>query len=236
MDMKAIKLIVITAIVCGNICACSAQSSKNVRNKEFLTFLSKFKTIEPPVNYKKVPGDIPLMTKKEAIQFLHKKETDLYYMAMDYGLETENVFYTKTENIPGCDFKYELNDSIYILCAREGILGGEIDTTLVVLHSFTLEGKIIDKCIVGEKFTFDSDWISFILLDKNTIRIYHYERNNTREDEGFLSSAYYVEHRITDKGIFIKNNKSDITYLKQLPGMYENYKPKSDDPMNEYNF
>ena len=234
--MKTLKFIII-AISC-NVCACNAQSIKNVKDEEFNVLLNKFKTIRPPINYKKYFQPISDMTKEEAIRFFEKIEEDLYYVELEYGFDTETVSYTKMENIPGTDFKYQLNDSILILCTREAILGGKIDTILVILYSFSVDGKIIDKCIVGEQFTFSGDWVSFVLLDKHTIRVFHYERDTTREDEGYFTIVYYVEYQITDDGIFVEKHKSDPIYVTQLPRMYETFNPstKPDDPMNKYDF
>jgi hypothetical protein len=174
---------------------------------------------------------IASMTKEEAIQFLQIQEDDLSQIKEEYNYDTEGVSYIYEEYLPGCDFKYKLNDSIYILCIRESL---HSDSTLVYLLSFTFNGREIDRWLVGEQFTLDGDWISFVLLDKNTARVYYYEDNE--EKKGFHSASYYVEYQITESGIFIKKNQSSIIYLKNTAIKYSTYKLKSDDPMNEYDF
>lgn len=94
--------------------SCSAQGEKKVTDKAFQVFLDKFRTFTPPLNYKKTPGNNPVMTKEEAIRFLHKTEEDLYSTEIDYGYDTDEISYYEEEHTAGCDFKYRLNDSIYI--------------------------------------------------------------------------------------------------------------------------
>ena len=228
--MRAIKFILVTAIMCS-FASCYAQSSKKIEDKEFQVLLDRFRTVKPPLNYKKIVQPISSMTKEEAIRFFHKTEEDLYSIEIDYGYDTDEISYYKEENTAGCDFKYQLNDSIYILCTREG---GKLDTNKVYLSTFTLQGEIIDRCVVGEQFTYENDWISFVLLDKTHIRIFYYVDNFERKLEGFFSTVYYMNYEITDEGKFIKQNKSGITYLKDYVIKYSTYKPKSDDPMNDY--
>jgi hypothetical protein len=233
--MKTIKLILVTAIMTCSVTSCQAQEGKKVTDKAFSALLSKFKVVEPPANYKKVPGRLPSMTHEEAIRFIHKKQSDLSYMVGDMG-EGETMEYYKEDNSPACHFKYQLNDSIYILCIREGIHDENIETLFVYLYSFSFNGEVIGKCLVGEQFTRESDWVSFVLLDKIHIRVFYYEDNNTREKEGFHSTVYYVNYEITGDGKFIEKDKSDITWLKDGASLYNDYDPKSDDPMNEYDF
>jgi hypothetical protein len=66
--------------------------------------------------------------------------------------------------------------------------------------------------------------------------VFYYQRDYSRKDEGFLSTVYYVEYEITGKGYMEEKNKSDIIYLKKMSVEYSGYDPKSDDPMNEYDF
>lgn len=238
--MKTIKIILITMTML-NFVGCNAQSEKKVTDKSFQTFLNRFKTVTPPLNYKKLTTPIPSMTKEEAIRFLHKTEEDLVDTIQEIG-EDEVIYTTQEEHTAGCDFKYLLNDSIYILCTREGgqedVGGpfGTIDISRVYLNTFTMQGKLINKCLVGEQFTYQADWVSFVLLDKKHIRIFYYANNDKRKPEGFFSTVNYINYEITGKGNFIKKDKSDITYLKDSAIQYSTYKPKSDDPMNEYDF
>lgn len=229
--MKTIRFILILSlsIICIN--SCFSQRDKIGMDKEFIMFLNKFKTVEPPLNYKKISQPIPLMSKEEAMRFLHKKEDELYTIEIDYGYDTDEISYYKEEHTAGCDFKYQLNDSIYILCTREG---GQGDSSNVYLNSFTLQGKLKNKCCVGEKFTFESDWVSFVLLDKTHVRVFYYVDNNARIKEGFLSTVYYVNYEITNDGKFVEKDKSNIMWLKNWANNYSTYKPQSDDPMNEY--
>jgi hypothetical protein len=224
------KIILLTTVLCNTI-YCNAQ--KNVENKDFQQLLDKFTTIQPPVNYKKLHGGSPWMSKKEAIHFFHKKEHELYYIDADMG-EDETITRTKRDITPACVFKYNLSDSMYILCTVESILGKGVDTNIVRLNSFTLNGRHTDNCIVGGFFTRDADMVTFVLLNKNIIRVYYYE--DTEKDEGFRSKAYYCEYEITEKGNYIFKAKSEIYYLKQYANAYGTYKPKSDDPMNVYDF
>jgi hypothetical protein len=234
--MKTIKFILVTAIIICSSALCYAQSSKKIGNKEFQILLDRFKTVTPPLNYKKIRQRIFSMTKEEAIQFLHKTEEELYYIEEDYDVETNERTYHREEHTAGCAFKYQLNDSIYILCTRESNPNIAEYLTWVNLRTFTLKGTIIDKCTVGEKFTSEKDCVSFVLLDKTHIRVFYYEDNNAREKEGYRTTVYYKNYEITGDGKFIEKDKSDVTWLKDWAVKYSTYKPKSDDPMNEYNF
>jgi hypothetical protein len=204
-----------------------------VTDNTFNIFLSKFKDVKPPLNYKKRAGKIPLMTKEEAIKFLQKTENDLYEIEIDYNYDTDERTEYKVEKTAGCDFKYRLNDSIYILCTREHV--ARTDTVLVYLNSFSLNGNRMNKCVVGEKFTFENDYISFVLLDKFHIRVFYYVKDDTRKDDGYYSSVYYIDYEITGEGFFTKNHQSDKTYLKRIVTNYT-YPFQSDDPMNKYDF
>ncbi|MDR2868136.1 MAG: hypothetical protein LBV46_01170 [Bacteroidales bacterium] len=237
--MKIIKLILISVMMC-NLVACHAQKEKKAENKELQIFLDKFSDVTPPLNYKKMKHKMGDVTKKEAIQFLQKKESELYYNELEFGLETEDVSYTKQENLPGYDFKYLLNDSMYVLCTREAKLGGEIDTIISCLYSFTSNGKIIDKCIIAgwysENEYIDSQF-SCIFLNRNVFRVYFYEMNNETKEKDFLSTVYYIEYQIAEDGIISTKYQSGVAYLKKYPDFYRDYDPKmQDDPMNDYDF
>lgn len=229
--MKTIKFILTVALIACSINSCLAQNEKKVTDKVFQTFLDRFRVVKPPINYKKIVQPISSMTKKEAIQFLHKTEKDLYTIEEDYDYDANKRTYYKREHTAGCDFKYRLNDSIYILCTREG---GQSDTSAVYLSSFTLQGRNVDRCAVGEQFTYENDWISFVLLDKTHVRVFYYNHDDTRIKEGYRSTAYYTNYEIANNGKFIKKDKSDIVWLKEMPTLYNIYNPKSDDPMNNY--
>jgi hypothetical protein len=208
------------------------QQSTSITDNTFNVFLSKFKDIKPPLNYRKLK-DNSLMTKEEAIKFLQKTEKDLYDIEIDYNYDTDEKTEYRVEKTAGCDFKYKLNDSIYILCTREHIV--LTDTAIVYLNSFSLSGNRINKCIVGEKFTFENDYISFVLLDKYNIRVFYYAADWTRKNDGYFSSVYYVDYEITGDGHFIKKHQSNTIYLKKDIGYYA-YPFQPDDPMNKYDF
>ena len=179
--MRTIRIMLAIAIA-SSFVSCYAQSSKKVEDKEFQTFLEKFRTIKPPLNYKKIKQRIFSMTKEEAIRFLHKTEDELYTIRTDFSYDTDEITgYYKEEHTAGCSFKYQLNDSLYILCTREwteedvGEPFGIIEVTRVYLNVFSMQGERLNKCIVGEQFTRDNDWVSFVLLDKTHICIFYYE-------------------------------------------------------------
>lgn len=240
--MKQIRFILVVTLLC-NIFSCQAQEKKKVTDKTFQTFLDKFKPIHLPLNYKKNNISCTEMTGREAILFLNKKESDLQITRTVVGEDEtgkEVIDEEKEDNTPCCDFQYQLDDSIIILCTREGISGGEKDTALVVLNSFSLQGKLIDRGIVGgaayyyELPVFKNN-SNFILFDKNNIRVFYYDENTACE--GFQSTVYYINYEITSEGKFVKKNKSEITYLKNPADFYFKYDPKlDDDPMNEYDF
>ncbi|GHT56738.1 hypothetical protein AGMMS49982_23720 [Bacteroidia bacterium] len=244
MNMKKNNFILIAAVMCS-VTACYVQGEKKVTDKTFQTFLDKFKTVKLPINHKKLNLLCPYMTEKEAILFLNKKKPDFFTIRTVLG-EDENgneVIDEETDyTLPGCDFKYQLNDTILILCTRDGIYGGEKDTALVYLNSFTLQGKLIDRCIVGGNIYYYESPASennsdFILFDKHTIRLFYYDEIYSKRKEDFLSTVYYVNYEITSEGKFIKKEKSDVTFLKQHADFYSEYNSKMvDDPMNEYDF
>jgi len=198
-------------------------------------FLERFETVQPPLVYKKIAKRIPKMTKEEAFRFLHKDEKDLIRIVEDIG-EDEVIESYIEESPPGCGFKYRLNDSILVLFTREGGQQGYIDTSRVFLNTFKMNGELISKCLVGEVFDSEFDWVTFALPSKEKIRIFYYKSDYTREDEGFFSTVYHINYIITDDGKFIEKDKSDITYLKNRAIWYSTYEPNSDDPMNEYDF
>jgi hypothetical protein len=238
--MKILRIILIMATLfsCIN---CNAKSGGKVTDKTFQAFLDKFKIINPPFIYKKVKHTMGDLTTVEAMKFLQKKESDLYYMEMEFGLETEEISYTKAANYPGFDFKYQLNDSVYIVCTREAVLGNSIDTIMSCMYSFNLNGEIIDKGIIINGWYSESNYIgtqfSSVFLNKNIFRVYYYNVDDTKKDEGFQTSSYYVEYMINESGAFTFTDKSDIMYLKKNPDFYSEYDPNNkDDPMNEYNF
>jgi uncharacterized membrane protein len=103
--MKPVNFILINALLCS-FTFCHTQSLKNIKDTEFQAFLTKFTDVKPPLNYKKLKHKIGDMTKEEAVLFLQKKESELYYNKIDFDFETERVSYTKQENLPGYDFKY----------------------------------------------------------------------------------------------------------------------------------
>ena len=219
------------AVICIFSLGCTQQSTV-VADDTFNIFLSKFKDVKPPLNYKKLTDPIPLMTKEEAIKFLQKTEDDLYEIQIDYNYDTDEKTEYKVESTAGCDFKYKLNDTIFILCTREG---GHVDTSAVYLSAFSLSGNRMNKCIVGEKFTFEDDYISFVLLDKYSVRVFYYARDYTRKNDGYHSSVYCVDYEITGDGRFIKKHQSNKIYLKRFVGNYA-YPFQPDDPMKKYDF
>ncbi|MCL2651627.1 MAG: hypothetical protein FWD60_11475 [Candidatus Azobacteroides sp.] len=232
--MKKIKMILIVAtLVCYS--SCNAQNKNKVANTDFQSLLNKYVTINPPINYKRIENLSKDMTKQEAIQFFHKTENDLVWNVEEIG-EDDVIYTSKEDYVPGCKFKYKLNDSIYMLCTLEQSGEAIEDSTWVALYSFTKEGIMIDRYMIGGEFSYNTKCVSFVLLDKNHVRVFYYNRDYTRKDEGYFSTVYYINYEITDKGNFIKKDKSDITYLKDTAIQYSTYKPKSDDPMNEYDF
>jgi hypothetical protein len=233
--MRTIKFILIATIIISSTNFCSAQGEKKITDKTVQTFLDKFRTITPPINYKKTGTWGQDMSEEEAIKFLHKTEADIYCVLEELG-EDDNWYKTVEKNIPGCKFKYSLNDSIYVLCVVEAILGVNSNTILATLYSFTHNGEAIDKCLVREEDLNDDNFMSFVLLNKTHIRVFYYASNYERKAEGFLSAVYYVNYEITEDGKFIEKDKSEMTYLKKHVNYYSTYKPKSDDPMNEYDF
>jgi hypothetical protein len=230
--MKYLKIILVLVVIifCSTNCNARSNNKNDVTDKSFQVFLDKFKTINPPLNYKKLTEPISSMTKEEAIKFLHKTEKDFIDTIWEASEDGEPEAYIR-EHTAGCDFKYKLNDNIFILCTRDG---GQGDTFFVYLNSFSTNGKLISKCAVGEHLTLDSDWISFVLLDKKHIRVFHYEDNNSRKKDGWRSIYYYINYFITDDGKFIEQDKSGITYLQKIAIQYSTYKPNSGDPMNKY--
>lgn len=239
--MKTINYILFIALMC-NVFSCDAQRKKKITDNTFQIFLDKFKTADLPLNHKKNNFLCIEATQKEAILFLQKKESDLLTIRTVLGESekgNEVIDNEKEENFPCCDFKYQLNDSILILCTREGVYGGEKDTTLIFLNSFTMLGKLIDRCVVGGSIYYYESPIfennsDFILFDKSAIRVFYYDKNYSKKGVGLFTTFYYVNYEITSKGKFIKKSMSDITYLNQHADFYYKYNPKSDDPMNKY--
>jgi len=232
--MKTKNIIAIIALLLGS-GLCHAQV------KDFRSFLNKFQTVTLPFHHKKMEHKWEDLTKEDALKFLQKKEDDLYYMEMSFGYDTEEISYTKRTNLPGFDFKFPVNDSVYIVCVKEAFLGGAIDTIMSRLYSFTPDGKIIDQGVVVagsfvEGGAITTALFSCVFLNKNQFRVYFYEMIDEERSDGFLSSVHYVEYLITDCGRFIEKYKSEVAYLNKFPAFYREYDPNSDDPMNKYEF
>ncbi|GHT85786.1 hypothetical protein FACS18947_4960 [Bacteroidia bacterium] len=225
-------ILILLFIACLDLC--QAQVKNKYISQNFQSLLDKYETINPPVNYKKIETQSKEMTRNEAIRYFNKKEQDLYHINEEMG-EDDVIYSTEEEYVPKCKFKYQLNDNIYMLCTLESSGVSIEDSSLVILYSFTKEGIMIDKCIVGGVYAFNELCASFILLDKNHIRIFYYKNNYLRKEDGFLSTVYYVNYEITGDGQFIEKDKSDITYLKKSAIQYSTYEKKmEDDLMNEY--
>jgi len=235
------KIILIATAICSFMGACTAQNAKKTENKDFQVLLNKFSDVQPPFVYKRIKHNLGYMTKQEAIQFFHKQERDLYRMEEDYNYDTDERSYYEVDNLPVYDFKYLLNDSIYMLGTSEGIYGTSIDSSVVCLYSFTLLGQMIDKRVIGGRFQNGDDIdtrSSFVLLNKNNIRVYYYELINEQDliNENLLTSVYYIDYQILGNGTIIQKDKSETSYLNLYPDFYWKYNLNSDDPMNEYDF
>jgi hypothetical protein len=233
--MRAIKLISVVIMIACSATLCHAQGEMNVMDKTFQTFLDRFRTVMPPLNFKKYGIKSQDMTEEEAIKFLNLTKSELYPILREVG-EDDEVNYYKEENIPGCKFKYVLNDNVYVLCVVSAILGTNQNTIFATLYTFSHSGEIIDKCLVSKTYT-EGDGekaFDFVLLDKTHVRMFYYADNDIRKKEGFLSTVYSVNYEITGDGKFVEKDKSDITWLKNWANKYSTYKPQSDDPMNAY--
>jgi hypothetical protein len=127
-----------------------------------------------------------------------------------------------------------------MLCTWEALLGRDIDTVMSCLYSFTLDGKVVDKCIIAGWYSeseYTSTQFSCIFLDKNLFRVYFYEMIDEKKDDDFHATVYYIEYHIAKSGIMNKKYKSDITCLKKYPDFYSEYNPQNeDDPLNAYDF
>jgi len=238
--MKTLGLILIMATICNM--SCYAQNERRVTDESFQRFLDRFETVAPPLNYKKITDPTPIMTREEAIRFLHRTDAEMEFITADAGYDG-SVQITRGRRTAECDFKYLLNDSIYILCTRESAqemdtTGRMIDITRVYLNVFTMQGERINRHLVGEQFTYEDDWVSFVLFDKNHIRIFYYNRDDTRIEDGYHSTVYYLNYTITGDGQFIQQNKSDVIYLREFIRRYgfASFGRNPDDPMNEFDF
>ena len=232
--MKTVKIILIVATMLSFI-GCNAQNKNKITDKEFQSLLDKFVTVNPPINYKKMNTFGKDMTDKEAIKFFHKTKNDLEWIIEEMG-EDDEIYTSRQKYIPGCKFKYQLNDSIYMLCIVEQSGRTIEDSSWAMLYSFDHKGNIIDKCIIRGEFSYGAKCASCIFFDKKHIRVFYYTRDYTRKDDGYLSTVYYINYTITDDGRFIEQDRSGITYLKRRVVQYSTYEPNSDDPMNKYNF
>ncbi len=161
------------------------------------------------------------MTSEDAIFFLNKQKSDLYYTIQDFDFDTESVSYVQVPTFPLYQFKYIGHKYIIIGYSEEK--SPDNDTSLVFISTFSLEGKIIDKCIVGDKFTREDDWMSFVLLDEHKFRVYYYEFNkeytlkSLTENQHILPTiVYYIDYLIDENGRFIKGEHSPSQYLKEL--------------------
>ncbi|MDR1743179.1 MAG: hypothetical protein LBR48_05085 [Dysgonamonadaceae bacterium] len=227
--------IALTAIV-ENFSTCQTQGEKNKADKSYQKFVDKFADVSVPVNFKKMKLSGVDMTIEEATRFMGKSEKDLHYeVYLPYitedGKEGEDT--EMEENLPGCVFKYNLNDSINILCTVE-LKQGDTDTTFVALNSFSLNGQLIDRCAIVKEIANIQDCSSFILLDKTHLRIFYYKENSEQTEGTCNSTCFYKNYEITNTGKFIEKDKSDIMCLKKSASSYCSYNKDSDDPMNEY--
>jgi len=225
----------------------NAQTGKNLQKEiDFNSFLKKFANINTPLNFKKFdigPYNCKLF-KKDAKKYLKMKESDLYYVEGDEAMDPpHSVSEEKIDCVPCERFKYQLNNSVWVLCYAYG--KGEQDTSFVFLSTFSKEGKMIDKIPIGG-FTPVQDSVhyeyNFIVLDKSHIKQFIYcdykidnKRKNTHEDKFKIVSVFYtVDYEIDTNGKLFRRQTSEKKQLLNYAAYYSNYRPNSDDPMNKY--
>lgn len=233
--MKTIRFILMLIILICSINNCHPIEVKKTRHKTFQTFINKFRDITLPLNYKKCNIKSQNMTELEAMKFLNLTKAELYPSIREVGEDGE-VNYYKEENIPSCAFRYMINDSVYVLCVVSAILGSNENTIFTTLYTFSDNAKMINKMLTSKSYTEEDgrDAFNFVLLDKNHIRVYYYTLNKQNEKKDFSSKAYYVNYEISNDGKFIEKDKSEIIWLEKYPSFYDDYNPKSHDPMNAY--
>ncbi|GAB6013489.1 hypothetical protein [Viscerimonas tarda] len=243
--MKKGILIIICAAISLQCCG-----QTQIQDKEFEKFVGKFSIQKFPINTKRikktfnVDNDKSNITKEEAIKFLNRTDESMNYSFELYDYEEGIVQgYKKMECIPGVLCKYNTNNFMCLL-TLEGKINS--NTTLIYLYTFDYKGKMINKCIIGEQFTMEDDWVSCIIENEQHFKVFWYSTNfdnYTNKDgtlylidkEKPLSKVIIEDYEILENGIIQKKQVKGPIYLKGSIVDYKFFHKDSDDPMNKYN-
>jgi hypothetical protein len=247
---KAIISFIIFALSCsifGQIQ--NAYISKLTEDLKYKKFLELFIETKLPFNYKKELNrvfnesvtlkDIP---EKEAMLYLDMQESELYKTRILYNYDTDTKTIEKEIDLPVAHLKILENNYNAIIYRIN--TGHEDDTTLVYLKTMDYNGRSINKIIVGERFTREDDWMSFICSDQKNIKVFKYEVNwnNFKKEgqsyqiidkEGSRTTVIITDYQIDENG---KINKTQeyVQILKNDINDYKKYNPNTDDIMNQY--
>ncbi len=220
------------------------------QKQNFSHFLERFSEISVPFNYKKelynvTEGKIRLIDipVKDAVNYLKLDNNELYINKIDYNYDNDETVVSRVKNFPIAHLKFSLNDF-------EGIIyrmntGDNSDSTFVFLVIFDLNGHFIDKIVVGERFTREDDWMSFVFLDAKHFKIFKYETNwaNFRkkgqyyyaiDKNGPFTTVSVADFIIEDTGKIKKVKENPKQFLNHRVIDYEQYNADNDDIMNKY--
>jgi hypothetical protein len=224
-------------------------TTSSIKDPEFRSFLNQFLPISLPLNYKieiqrVVNKSLSLkeISAKHAIQFLQKKNEELLSYKEIYNYDADQKTTEQKANLPVSHFKFVSN--FILICIRE-TKGIQEDTSIVSLYTFDFQGKKIDQLSIQEQITAESDWGSFVILNKKQLKIFNYcinYENYTKLNDTYfikdnnkpLSVVLITDYEITNKGDFKKTKDYPLIYLKDNIEKYKTDNPKSDDPINQY--
>lgn len=228
----------------------SKNATNNIDKHNFNNFLNLFIDVKTPFNYKKEltkvrSGSVKLLDipEKEAILFLDMKENDLYKTNMLYNYDTDERTFEKVKNLPVAHLKFPSNNFWVIIYRMNK--GSDDDTTLVYLRTIDLNGKSIDKMILGEQFTKENDWMSFVFLDQNHFKVFKYEVNWANfqkkgqyyyiiDKDSPQTTVVVTDFHIDENGKIKKVKEYPKQFLKNEIFNYRKYDPDTDDIMNQY--
>lgn len=220
------------------------------QKQNFCHFLERFTEVSVPFNYKKelynvTEGktkliDIPV---EYAVSYLKLNESELYINNVDYNYDNDETVVKRVENLPIAHLRFSINDFDGVIYRMNK--GDNGDSTFVFLVIFDLNGHFVDRVVVGERFTREDDWMSFVFLDAKHFKTFKYETNwaNFRkkgqyyyaiDKNGPFTTVSVTDFIIEDTGKIKKVKENPKQFLHYRVMDYKQYNLDNDDIMNKY--
>ena len=225
---------------------CCGQSK--IQNNEFAKFVETFTEIKKsPFCFKTNFNTKTLkkIDKQDALKFFGLTEDDLRFNDFEYNFDDDIKYDNWTEAVPYKREKLLEANFVALIYTFSKVPTYGIDTTRVILQTFTYAGDSIDKIEICSQYTREEDWKDVVFLENRILRIFDYKPN--LENHNVKNSTYYIidkeqpqtiveikDYQIDENGKINLIKKYPKQYLKEFVSFYRNYHADSDDPMNEY--